>query len=172
MNDSIFNTDEWAAAYERLKAKAAEFTRLYQDLGNFDSLAASNPDVARRRQKLLDRGNVIYSTLENIRSFANTIYNAGESWGLNGLAGQHLGLFWIPIAAVVSAIGAITYWITDAKKEIEEFRLIEQLQNEGYSTSQAIEKARGAQPLTEVKRAVMWGVGGLLGFFILKRIWK
>lgn len=172
--ESIFDTQEWIDAYENLKAKAAQFMADYTELQGMGDVAAINPTFATKRQKLLDRGDTIYSTVENIREYANTVYNWATNFGLGSLSGHlGLGVFWIPVTVVLGAISTITYWVSDAASSLQEGRLIRQLQNEGYTTEEAIEKARGSAPDPfGIKTIIPWVVAGLAAVFVIPKLIK
>lgn len=170
--ESFFDTQEWIEAYENLKAKAVQFMADYAELQGMSDVAAVNPAFATKRQKLLDRGDTIYSTVENIRNYSNTVYNWTTNFGLGGLSG-HLGLgaFWIPVTVVLAAISTITYWVSDAAQSLKEGRLIRQLQSEGYSTEEAIEKARGSAPDPfGIKTMIPWIAAGIAAVFIVPKL--
>lgn len=169
---SIFDTDEWIAAYEDLKAKAVQFMADYAELQGMSDVAAIDPVFAARRQKLLDRGGTIYNTVENVRSFANTVYNWIDNFGLGDLSG-HLGLgaFWIPVTVVLGISAAIVKWVSDAAIELKEGRLIRQLQSEGYTTEEAIKMARGSAPDPfGIKTMIPWVIAGIAAVFIVPRL--
>ena len=172
MASSIFDTQEWIDAYERLKAKAAEFTANYAELESMSDVAAIDPDFAARRRKLLDRGDVLYSTIENIRSFANTVYGAFDNFQLGDLS-SHIGLsaFWIPVTVVLGVISSLTIWVKNSVETLQEGRLIRDLQAEGYSLAEAIRMAReGKSELVELRKMLPWIIGGGVLLIMLPRL--
>ena len=173
----FFDAQEWENAVRDLKAKAAEFTGLY------DRAKYSTPqtiELARERESILQKADAIKATIEKTTQAIDWTY---AKW--QGLFGdetdstlQGLGLIpLIPIAAITGAVAGVTYGIKQLKDYLSENDKIERLTAEGYSTEQAIEITRrsdtGIGPSIErgLKTLGPWiAVGIAVYFFAQKKL--
>ena len=158
----IFQRQEWLNAVDNLKTKAREFNRVYNDV----SISyPKDPALLSERNSLLDKGDWVKGTIEKTTSSIDAVYGVIKEWGfsesLNGLGVIPL----IPVAIILSAIGAISYWINDALKYLEKVGRIERLENEGYSTKAASEIVFGES--FSIKQYLPWVIGGVLALTIL-----
>lgn len=110
---------EWTAKVNELKARAAEFMNLFQDLEARQGQAMAAGLMAEYSE-LMGRGASIKARVLQVTSAIDSVYNSVSN--LFGLAGYkpgsglgNLGLIpLIPIAVIVGAIALMVSWITDA----------------------------------------------------------
>lgn len=110
---------EWTAKVSELKARAAEFMSLFQDLETRGAQAAAL-GLSAEYNELMGRGASIKARVLQVTGAIDSVYNNVSN--LFGLAGYkpvsglgNLGLIpLIPIAIIVGAIALMVSWITDA----------------------------------------------------------
>lgn len=125
-------TPDWDAARQNLISKAQEFTQLWNSLTQLAPAASSDPQLQSDYNTLMARGDYIRSTVQSITQgfdsgadwFNNTLATFRNAVGLGEVprAGVRalmrlngLGILpLVPIAVILAAVAAITYWITDA----------------------------------------------------------
>jgi hypothetical protein len=180
-----------------LKSRAAEFTRTYQNMQAIGPSVAHYPDLYPEYNRLMSRANTIVNTIESAKATANNAYNwLRSTLGLDGMAAVQQGLSGlgfipaalIPIAikaAIIAAVVAVVYWITDAVKvltahnemiALKDDPEVTRLRQEGYSLKEAINITQGRGASSWIKTAgkeiilPVALVGG--GAFILAQLLK
>lgn len=180
-----------------LKSRAAEFTRAYQDMQAIGPSVVNYPELYPEYNRLMTRANTIVNTIESAKAQANSAYNwLRSTLGLDGMAAIQQGLGSLGIipaalipfaikAAIIAAVVAVVYWITDAAKvltahnemiALKDDPEVTSLRQEGYSLKEAINITQGRGASSWIKTAgkeivlPVAIVGG--GAFILAQLLK
>ena len=171
---SVFNKQEWVAAVDDLKAKAAEFMSLFAVVQNS---TAQTPALAAQRESALNKASIVQGTIDRVTRAIDWTYalwdNLFGDETDNTLKG--LGLLpLVPIAVITGAVAAITYSVADFKKYLDENNRIEQLRNEGYSTEQAIDIASQSRGIAgSIERALKsygpWIAAGVVVYMMSQK---
>lgn len=138
-------SENWEAAKNNLINKAAEFSRLYNELQRRGASALANPSLAADYQSIMDKGAYIKSSVTAITStfdsasdwFNNTLASLKNAVGLGAVPmalnyhaiARRAGMGILPIASVgviLACITAISYWLTSAYELKRKMDFIEQ----------------------------------------------
>lgn len=171
---SVFDKQEWIGAVDKLKANAARFMQL------FDEVARSRPQtdtLAYRRDELLSKGRAAKTTISNATGAIDWAYaRLDEFFGDNtDNALSDLGLVWFITVPVLAGITAtLTYLITDYVQYLDENAKYEQLLREGYSTREAIDILNRPTGITAaiesgLKSYGPWIAAGLVAYLLIRR---
>ncbi len=146
-------------AISRLQAKGTEFANVYRQLLADESAASSDPATYATWQNYKSKADTIMGTISYINSKVDTAVNWFKD--LFGLGGVDAFAFLpvLPIAYIVAAIAAMTYFITDYLKWREGL-------GAGYSPGQI--NAGGVT--SQISSTVMWAAIGLLAVFVLPKL--
>lgn len=155
---NMFQSGEWLDAVKDLRAKAQDFNTIRERVEKSGAIVEKNPRLAAKRKALLDQFATVRGTVEKTTQGIDAAYsqvrNVAGKQGLQGLG--DLGLFWIPIAAIIAATGGVTYavkrgadYLEDVDKETEVIRLVE---DEDLTPQQAREIV---DPPTGITRALI-----------------
>lgn len=106
---------EWSAKVNELKARAAEFMQLFNDLSSRADQAAA-AGMSAEYNALMSRGASIKAQVQQVTSAIDNVYNSVSNlFGLSGAGFGELGIIpLIPIAIIVGAIALLVKWISDA----------------------------------------------------------
>lgn len=168
---SIFDKEEWLNAVANLRAKAAEFQALREQVLESYSIAKEYPSLLSEYESLIFKSNIIESTIKSVTSgidiifgMFNTVFNDEN---VDGLGIVPL----VPVAVILSAVAAITYWIKSTVKYLNKIKEIKRIENQGYTVEEAYkmvsEKDNGILQ-TLMSPYVLIG-GGLLIVLLLAR---
>lgn len=130
----------WQAKMDELKAKAQSFNRIYAELESKRSIAEKDPALFKRYNALLKKGDWIKSIIQSITSgvdFGASLLFGSKPPPVNEMGGLQL----VPIAVIVGALSAITYFISDATVQLQEIDLLEKALDKGIDPAN-IAKAR------------------------------
>lgn len=171
----MIDSPEWQNAVRDLKAKAAEFTGLY-DRAMYSR--PQTPGLAQKREQALDNARAIKATIERTTQAIDWAYAKYESlFGDNTDESlQGLGVVWfIPVAAITGAVAGVTYGIKQFKDYLSDNDKIERLTAEGHSTEQALEILRQGDPgigagiERGLKAWAPWIAAGIAAYFLLNK---
>lgn len=127
----------WDNAIASLKNKARNFNTVFDRVIATEQTAKGNPELARDFDSLVYKGDIVRSTITNVTKAIDQVTGVGRSI-LGNIPPENLGaLPLVPIAVIFSASAAITYWVKDAMQYLDKVDRIEQLKNEGLSTTEA-----------------------------------
>lgn len=119
---------------ESFKSKVQNFMQLLSNLQNRTIDAAKYPDLAAKRNDLLQRGSIIQRTITTLTGAVDKVFAFFR--GVTGMDG--LGLVpLLPIAAITVALAAITKWTTDAYEFSKRLDAIKDLEAKGYDPVRA-----------------------------------
>lgn len=172
---------DWNAAVAKLTAAETHAKQAWAYLTQQAPTALINqvPDLQAEYQTLLSRGNVVASTMSAVKNGVNdavqsvqNAYGSAVNWvsGLFGVGqvGQ-LGFVTIISAAVIlSAVAAITYWVTGVVAFRQKVDAIQQLVQQGMTPAQAAAAVKSnpglLQQTANVAKAtaLLLGVGGVV----------
>lgn len=167
---SILDSQEWQDAVVKLRKKASEFNSIFYDVES--SNVSGNSELQSEKDSLLWKGRAIKNTIENITSGIDAVYRAAQGSGLSGAV--NLGnvgfLPLIPIAVILSAIGAITYWVNDAIKYLNKVQRVEDYKQAGYSTVEANEMVFGSE--FSFRKNLPWILGSVAVLILVPPVLK
>lgn len=109
----------WSDKVAELKARAAEFMNLFNDLQQRQGQAAA-AGLSAEYAELMGRGASIKAKILQVTNSIDSVYNnVSNLFGLAGYANKgglgNLGMIpLIPIAIIIGAIALMVSWITDA----------------------------------------------------------
>ena len=134
---SLFEKDEWLNAVSLLRQKAAEFERLKREVEETYSIAISDPNLFKEYESIIFKSDVIKGTIQRVTSgidyifgIFNTVFDDVDTSGLGFIP-------LVPVAVILSAIAAITYWISDTTKYLNKINEIKRIEQAGYSIKDA-----------------------------------
>lgn len=168
---SIFDKEEWLNAVANLRAKAAEFQALREQVLESFVIAKEYPSLLREYESLIFKSTIIENTIKSVTKgidvifgMFNTVFNDSE---VDGLGIVPL----VPVAVILSAVAAITYWINSSVKYLNKIKEIKRIENQGYSVEEAYkmisEKENGF--LQQLMSPYVLVGGGLLIVLLLAR---
>lgn len=168
---SIFDKEEWLSAVANLRAKAAEFQALREQVLESYSIAKEYPSLLNEYEALLFKSNVIESTIKSVTNGIDIIFGMFNTvFGDEDVDG--LGIVpLVPVAVILSAIGAITYWINSSIKYLNKIKEIKRIENQGYTVEEAykmVNEQNGGLMQKLMSPYVLIG-GGLLIVLLLSR---
>lgn len=171
---SLFEQKEWLSAVATLRAKAAEFENLSYQVKDTYYIAVNDPKLLKEYESLLFKGDIIKKTIQTVTSGVDIIFK-GYSTMLSSVEIEQDNLGFIPlvpIAVILSAIGAITYWISDSVKYLNKINEIKRVESQGYSTKEAYKIIQGdekgfIEKMLEPKFLLIGS--GLLFVFLISR---
>ncbi|MES9855937.1 MAG: hypothetical protein ABW166_04945 [Sedimenticola sp.] len=169
---SLFEKEGWLNAVAQLRAKAAEFERLMGVVKSTYSTAANSPELYKEYETLLFKGNVIKGTIQTLTSGIDYIFRIFDTV-FGDTEPEQLGIIpLVPIAVILSAVGAITYWINDSLKYLNKVNEIRRIESQGYSAKEAYKIVHGDkkgffEKMLEPKFLLIGG--GLIVFLILSK---
>lgn len=170
---NLFEKQAWTNAVADLKAKAAEFMTLLNQVNATGPDVMDSPELRAERAKLIDRAGIIKSTIEKTTAGIDYVYGMWDKIFGNSQPVSGLGVLGfiplVPVAVIAGAVGAVTYWITDAMKFLKRVNEVKALKAEGVSTRQAyaiVDKEGGIIGL--IKTVAPWLAVGGIAWFITK----
>lgn len=173
---------EWQRQVNRLKDKAAEFSRVFTKLEQRQPLAEQSPVLKHRYDRVMKLGLNVRQTVQGITGKIDAALRGFQD--LFGLSPNMAGMGavpLVPIAVIAGAIAAITAWLTDAYALDRQLDSLDSQIKAGVDPVVAgdnIAKS-GDQPLIDVANPFKGATGLILGgvalyFFwpTLRRQWK
>lgn len=137
MADTQTSNEEYDSTYAKFMAKVAEFKRLYSVLVSNPPAASSDPQLKADYDSLMSQANIIQATIQKAMDAVTWVENQIKQVedAFAGL-GNNLGFLpiiaWgVAIAAMLGAIAAITYWISNAYAWAQRAHIADQIKAAG-----------------------------------------
>ncbi len=132
---------------ERFKARIAEFRDLLARLRGVRDRVP--PAMQGEYQDLINRGNVIEGTIDNVTGAINNAVNWFKgAFGLDAVSMARSGQLGVipllPVAAVTGAMTLIGYWYTDTQMFIKRVDAVLELVRRGSTPEEALAIVKGA----------------------------
>lgn len=164
------NTSEWYDISARLKVKAAEFKKAYDNLVYAIRLAEKNPSLAQEGRRLLTIGNNIRDKVLTVTSSIDNAYGwFKSSVGLSGMVpDNNLGILpLIPLAVAGASVAAMTKFVSSVYIYIDKVNRFDALVKK-YGVEKALEiMSRLAPSLDSGKSITDSIIGGLIPILVV-----
>jgi hypothetical protein len=171
--------EQFDAKVAELKAKVAEFSRLYNEVLATESTAKSDPELYAEYQKVMYLANIAKAAVEKVTGGVDWVTGfVGEVF--NRDAQDVSGLGWLPVVGVAVIVGAIstlgvaiggmyTYLKHVQFKEVEQIRRNETIQKymaQGYTLQQAQSAYEGDSTIKQIGTLIAVA-GSVIAFIYL-----
>jgi len=164
---------QWNDAVADLRAKAEQFSVLYDRLVELKNVALNSPDLINQYNALMKKGDQLRSTIQTtMNAVEQTIKTVKGFFGVGNLGVLPL----IPIAIIVAAVSALGIWIVSATETITKLESRERLLNKGITPDQLVKIEQGKKgllnfnfPGSEMIIPVSLTVGAI---FLLSKLYK
>ena len=167
-------TQDWWNVVGRFKAKAKEFWDYYDKLKAVDP-STLTPELRDRRETLLNRYEIVRSTVEDVTWAINQVI----SWFGGGSSNETSDVGFlsvIGIGAIAAAVAAMGYIISDTVTYFQRVSVYKDALNRGVDPSKAADLSQkvgsGSGFFSEMGSGVMTASLGILAVLILPKFFK